>query len=332
MRSLDLRQLFRAAAAGSALLVSLSTATAGRMFPDEPSRPHIMAGSQPNWGYNQTCWQRFPPLPPCNSDGNCYGYGDPSQGSLGYEQQSHSYVPDSQLMQPSQSFSTLPGSVMPPGMNSMPYSPPAADSHQGGYSMPSAGPSTALPPVPEHFSNPSSEPLKTFQAPQSAPSFLPPLPGPIDAVPPIPGQSRVAPQRFMIEPNGKVAVTQNSMPSSKSSSSRYGQSVPSQMPVPQTAAPYQGMQISPMQFANSTNARPEAQAGQRYGQLPVNTVNSTTVPPRQSQTSIPVRAISQSRTTQSGSGARYGTVRPATSSAQQPLNLEPLRTTPGSLR
>ena len=56
----QLTQLFSFAAGGSLILLGSSAVLAGHRSHEQPTRPHMSAACSPNWGFNQTCWSRFP--------------------------------------------------------------------------------------------------------------------------------------------------------------------------------------------------------------------------------------------------------------------------------
>lgn len=72
------RLFFRAAAGGSLVLAGSAVLLAGDRHHEQPTRPHISAADSPNWGYNQTCWSRFPAVPDCPGNSREFspeGYG-----------------------------------------------------------------------------------------------------------------------------------------------------------------------------------------------------------------------------------------------------------------
>ena len=324
-----IRHLLRSAATGSILLLSVSPASAGRMFPDEPSRPHVHAGSVPNWGFNQTCWQRFPPLPPCSENGSCYQ--DAMHGAVEYGQHetTNIYTPQPGLMIPGQSFSTLPESIPPSNFPGLRYSQEPVYSQPGTLPnattiLPSEGPLTTVPPIPNAGPLPTpsssySEPLQQFHAIPSSPAPLPPLPAPPAlmppaAVPPVPGQSSYAPQQLILGADGRLSVASSggSGTIQGSPSARYGNRsqliLPHQPPVmtPAVAMPT-------MQYSSASVSSANSRSSSRYGQT--------------SSQKLSVSPVSQSRPVDQSSSYRTGVV---TVPAQPtpPMNLEPLRSTP----
>ncbi len=340
MNSHYVRHLLRSAATGSILLLSMSPATAGRMFPNEPSRPHIHAGTAPNWGYNQTCWQRFPPLPPCEGAA-CHT--DAAQFSNQYYpgpsyQPNEIYTPQSGLVIPGQSFSTLPSSLMPANSEGLRYAPgsatnphPAGSAHPAPAELtPYQGPPSQVPPIPDpslSFPGPINEtpaPVQEFRAAPAPTSPLPPLPAPPVIVPPVPDQTSMAPQQLILDASGRLVIASSAGPSAQhgSQSGRYGS--PSRIAVPQQPEMMiQGMARLPVQFANApVSASPNSS---RYGRSQVPAVPSSQPAMLESHQSLPVRAISQSRPVSASS--RYGAARHAVPSLPE-QRLEPLSSTP----
>lgn len=340
MNSQYVRYLLRSAAAGSILLLSVSPVTAGRMFPDEPSRPHIHAGTAPNWGYNQTCWQRFPPLPPCEGEA-CHA--DPGQFSgQAYPGQLYQpgeiYTPQSGLVIPGQSFSTLPSSLMPANSEGLRYAPgsvtnpnPASSAYPAPAELtPYQGPPSQVPPIPDPslaFPGPinaTPAPVQDFRAVPAPTSQLPPLPAPPVIVPPVPGQTSMAPQQLMLDASGRLVIASSASSSAQhgSQSGRYGSR--SRIAVAQQPEMMiQGMARLPVQFANApASAAPNAS---RYGRSQVPTVPSSQPAMMESHQGVPVRAISQSQPVSAGS--RYGAARHAAPAIPE-QRLEPLSSTP----
>lgn len=323
-----LRHLLRSAATVSILSLSVAPASAGRMFPDEPSRPHVHAGSVPVWGFNQTCWQRFPPLPPCSESGSCYQGA--ANGAVEYRQHENADIdaPQSGLMVPQQSFSTLPGSVSPPNVRGLRYAQEPAYSQPG--SLPNTtmhapeGPLKTVPPLPGSGPLPApgssfSEPLQQFRAIPSNPSPLPPLPAPPalmppGAVPATPGQTSFAPQQLILGANGRLSVASSAAARAArgASSSRYenrSQLIFPQQPsamTPQAAIP-------PMQFSSASVNSISTRTSSSYGQSGSQQLN--------------VSSVSQSRP--AGPSSAYRTAAPdGPAQPASPMSLEPLRSTP----
>ncbi len=236
------KQVLRSAAAGSAILLAVSPGTAGVLCPVEPSRPHVSAADSPNWGFNPTCWQKFPPVPSCDSTVGCSSapYGSGAQ----YTQQGMIYTPQSGLMVPEQSLMSQPVSVLPHSFGSQRYS--------GGNVTPS--PAAVMPsqnlPAPE---------VRTFQP---APITLPPLPSPQLAVPVVPGQSSVLPNRLMFGANGRITAATNSI---QQGSSRYGDRLPATNGAQSVSATGTGIPVRTVS-RNRTMGTPSG--GSRYGAQP----------------------------------------------------------------
>ena len=344
MISRTIKQLFAAASVGSAILVSAMPVNAGRMFKEEPSRPHTFAGCQPAWGYNQTCWQRFPALPPCDSNGNCYG--QPSDGMTQYDHPGSVYAPQNT------------GAVVDPGFSAMPQTPMHGQTSPQMF-VPNAGTgnsSTELhdgsqPNAPviqaplQHYSAPpqtlqSVEPSTELPSQQVPPVpngtlALPPLPAPPDAVPAAPGQTRFQPQyeQLMIGADGRLttATAMNRNQAFNSSTGRYGQ-VNRPVASQQFALPSTQRRTGPpVHFADAV-ANPATQKNQRYTQPAGAASRPANINNGYSARTL-AKPVSQSQNTQPTTSSRYGVTRPATSVTVAPaIVVEPLRKTPGSYR
>ncbi len=342
MDSQYLRHLLSSAATGSFLLLSASQALAGRLFPDEPSRPHVSAAGAENWGFNQTCWQRFPPIAPCDGGAGC-GI-NPGMAFPGFEPSAATYSPQPGMIVPNQYSPPMPSSSFPQGSGGMRYAPaPSMDSSFGN----SRDSQLVLPSSPG-LQMPQSFPTSDSTMPQGSPmpmpvplpaSALPPLPSPPTIVPAIPDQSSALPNRLMFDPDGRItAVPQHQSPiqqpsmHSVSTSSRYGQPMnvkpsvamplavmPSvAMPATPTQLPFQSALASngtsyrsngvPVQFANRTdNSTPASQTASRYGQSSQAAMSSTNLTKPIRQPGIPAQTISHSRpVSQPPNGIRYG--------------------------
>ena len=328
-----IKQLFAAASVGSAILVSAMPVNAGRMFKEEPSRPHTFAGCQPAWGYNQTCWQRFPALPPCDSTGNCYG--QPSEGMTQYDHAGSVYAPQSSGAVVDPGFSAMPHSLMP-GQHSPQMFVPNTGTGNG---------STAVQDPLQHY----SAPPQTLQSPEPAAELpsqqippvpngtlaLPPLPAPPEAVPAVPGQTRFQPQyeQLMIGADGRLttATAMNRNQAFNSNTGRYGQvnrpvasqHVASTSPQRRTGPP--------VHFADAVT-NPATQQNQRYAQ-PAGIASRPASANNGYSARTLAKPVSQSQNTQPTTTSRYGVTRPATSVTEAPaIVVEPLRKTPGSYR
>lgn len=341
MISRTFKQLFAAASVGSIILVSAMPANAGRMFKDEPSRPHTFAGCQPAWGYNQTCWQRFPALPPCDSNGNCYG--QPAGGMTEYDHAGSVYAPQNSGEVVNPGFSAVPHTLMP-GQNSPQMFVPNTGTGNG---------STEL-----HYGSPTGNaaiqaPLQQYSAPpqtlqpagehpsQQVPPVpngtlpLPPLPAPPEAVPAAPGQTRFQPQyeQLMIGADGRLttATAMHRNQAFNSNAGRYSQ-VNRPVASQQVASPSPQRRTGPpVHFADAV-ANPATQKNQRYTQ-PAGTASRPASANNGYSARTLAKPVSQSQNTQPTTTSRYGLTRPATSVTVAPaIVVEPLRKTPGSYR
>src|SRR5687768_1553427 len=99
-------RVLQSVAGGSALLLIATSGVAGHLCCKEPSRPHVSAADAANWGFHQTCWQRFPPVPACNPELNCWSNNVPDSAVSGYPE---FYVPQN----PAAAFPNNP-EVTPP--------------------------------------------------------------------------------------------------------------------------------------------------------------------------------------------------------------------------
>lgn len=113
-----MKRIFRFAVVGSAGLILGSSVSAGLRHCDEPEREQINPACSPAWGYHQTCWRRFPYLPPCNVCPDCQTGGS-SQSSPHSTDGSFQFEP---IEQPS------PAPVVP---QSEPVPQPDPVPHQG---------------------------------------------------------------------------------------------------------------------------------------------------------------------------------------------------------
>ena len=252
------KQVLRSAAAGSAILLAVSPGTAGVLCPVEPSRPHVSAADSPNWGFNPTCWQKFPPVPSCDSTVGCSSapYGSGAQ----YTQQGMIYTPQSGLMVPEQSLMSQPVSVLPHSFGSQRYS--------GGNVTPSpAGGSSVFVPQPSQQQFPGGygipvQPVPEVRTFQPAPMPLPPLPSPSTqpAASAVPGQASVLPNRLMFGVDGRIVAAPNSI---QRSSSRYGNREQAANTAAQSVSA-QGNGI-PVRAISQSRTVGSAAGGSRYG-------------------------------------------------------------------
>ena len=346
MLSRTIRQLFAAASVGSIILVSAMPVNAGRIFKDEPSRPHTFAGCQPAWGYHQTCWQRFPALPPCDSNGNCYG--QPSDGATSYDHSSRVYAPQHHEAVVDPSFSGVPQSLTP-SLNSPQMFLPnhgvtnsSIELHSGS----AMGNPKIQAPLHQYSAPPQTQSLESLvpssaQPPQQVPPVptgslaLPPLPAPPDAVPATPGQTRFQPQyeQLMIGADGHLttATAMNRNQGYSSGASRYGQ-INRPVSSQQISRPSVPKRIGPPVHFTDAVTSPGTQQNQRYTQ-PVGTASRPASPTNNNPSGTLARQVSQSHNTLPANSARYGATRPAANVSMAPtLAVEPLRKTPGSFR
>ena len=177
---MDVRKLTQllcgTAGIGALVLLESAIGLAGDRPHEQPTRPHISAACLQNWGYNRTCWSRFPEVPGCPGPGmgcgQSYSAGgyeydlslqqQPLQHQSQQQQQMMMHTP--QLASPDRSFPDSPISVYPkasPTDSDDKAAAPAKDAQQD--SDPNALPST---PVPGAAPTPG------------APLSLPPLPEP----------------------------------------------------------------------------------------------------------------------------------------------------------
>ena len=344
MISRTIKQLFAAASVGSAILVSALPVNAGRMFKEEPSRPHTFAGCQPAWGYNQTCWQRFPALPPCDSNGTCYG--QPSDGMTQYDHAGSVYAPQNGAAVVDPGFSAMPQSLMP-GQNSSQMFVPNTATGNGSTelnygSQPNAPVIQA--PLQQYSAPPQKlQPLEPVgeQPSQQVPPIpngtlaLPPLPAPPEAVPTAPGQTRFRPQyeQLMIGADGRLttATAMNRNQSFNSNAGRYGQ-VNRPVASQQVASPSPQRRTGPPVHFAAAVTNPATLQNQRYAQ-PAGTASRPASANNGYSARTLAKPVSQSQNTQPTTSSRYGVSRPSTSVTVSPaIVVEPLRKTPGSYR
>lgn len=167
-------RILRSAAAGSLLLLNLNWTAAGdHLLRREPRDPHMSPACQPAWGYHPTCWQRFPPVPPCDPVGTCdcqFEGTVPSYGTLPL------YAPQTNPAQPNfaQPQSVLPQHILPQSAQ-----PGAADS---GLTVPPV--MSPAPTAPTEFVQPMPRPaLSQPVRPVQPVPPLPPLPGQLESQP-----------------------------------------------------------------------------------------------------------------------------------------------------
>ncbi|MBC7964860.1 MAG: hypothetical protein H7Z17_02950 [Fuerstia sp.] len=279
----QLTQLFRYAAGGSLILLGSTAALAGDRPHEQPTRPHQSAVCAPNWGFNQTCWSRFPPVQGCPTSGYDSmpsGYENHPSQQLLYTPQNSLLLPDSQIVAPVYGNSQSPISVFPNsapqagvgGMSAMPsadgFSSPAAPPQQFGPSQ--------VPPIPDPRFIPGSPAPGTSSA-------LPPLPSPPTPAPlaPAPGQSLFQPNMIM-GPNRQMIVRPDSAsPPAIQTSSRYGNA--------RRSATAATRSVSPDSYTNALVANAQ-------------------LIPMQGQT-VPAEHVSPRLAATSSAGSRYGNAR-----------------------
>ncbi|MCA9063199.1 MAG: hypothetical protein KDA96_09070 [Planctomycetaceae bacterium] len=173
-----IRRLLQSTAVGAILLQSAGLSAGDFLIRHEERRPQISPACMPNWGFHQTCWRVFPPLPPCDSDcgvcGTTGGLNPAYSGSVNdYPQPVNTY----RSITP-----TAPLSVFPPTMGK-PQAEPLPHTEGGGY----------VPIQPDGFGKlPEYQPLPqpgmaVPGVPQPADtSLIPALPAPSVPVPQLP--------------------------------------------------------------------------------------------------------------------------------------------------
>ncbi len=221
---MDLRKTarrLRLTAIGSLALLGATVILAGDRQHEQPTRPHMSAACSPNWGFNQTCWGRFPEMPSCQTSGCDTG----AQGYDNYPSNQMLSTPQSPIMyQGLQYGSTAYGPAQPPmsvfpdsaqpGVETLPNgmstTPVESTPYSGGvqHSVPSV-----VPAIPREHTQPTS-PIK------NAPTGLPPLP-PLPSPPmSVPGHSAWLPDKsFNPQQFTPPAVVSNQ---AFQSGSRYG--------------------------------------------------------------------------------------------------------------
>lgn len=219
---MDVCQMIRTlrfAARGSLVLLGATVTLAGDRPHEQPTRPHMSASCSPNWGFNQTCWSRFPDVPPCQNSGcnvGVQGYENYPSPSMLYTPQNPVTYQGSQFISPAYGSPQRPISVLPNssqgdvdgfshGISTMPTEP-APHSAAPQYFGPSLPP--AVPSMPADQMQPAS-PVP------AAPMGLPPLPTPPVSTP---GHSTWQPNSNF-NPNQRPAVASNQ---ALQSGSRYG--------------------------------------------------------------------------------------------------------------
>ena len=128
-----LKRIIHLAATGSiGLMIGGHAVTAGLFDKCDDERTKVSPACHPTFGYHQTCWRQFPPLPPCNScdtcqdgncqDGNCQIPIYQPQAMAPIPQPNPAFSPDMQSGRYHSGHSAMPGS-MPPGGHEVLSSP-----------------------------------------------------------------------------------------------------------------------------------------------------------------------------------------------------------------
>lgn len=284
----ELKQLLTTAATGSLILLGANMVLAGERSHEQPTRPHISAACAPNWGFNQTCWSRFPPVPNCQ--GHCFdnlqvGYGSESDQEMIYSPQGSLVLPNSQIVVPEYRGIQSPISVFPDSSigvtggttNGLPVMPSQGNVPPASSILPRPVPSRPVPPHP-HMT-----------------------PDTVNELPPIPAPPAVSPNQTSIQRSyrsmgagqSQAGIVSPQVSNHGQASSRYGNPVssrPAIAPVSLTHA-----LVANSQFA--TNPAPQAflhreplttNVGNRYGAGPK-------AGHAQSEVQNPVRFASQGR-------------------------------------
>ena len=260
---MDARQLSRIigfAAKGSLILLGSTAVLAGHRSFEQPTRPHMSAACSPNWGFNQTCWSRFPPVPGCPGSG-CdsmpHGYENHPQQLL-YTPQNSLLLPDSQIVPPAYSNSQAPVSVFSnsapqAGFGGMPAIP-APNGFPQSVTQPQQFAPSSDPSIPDARSIPGS--------PVPGASFtLPPLPAPPL---PAPGQSSLQPNLIMGPNRQMIARPVSALTAPFQTGSRYGNVGRSVLPAT-SAAPVSSVSFTNAPVANTRSMPKTSSAGGRYG-------------------------------------------------------------------
>ncbi len=304
---MDVRQLTRLigfAAKGSLILLGSTAVLAGHQSQEQPTRPHMSAACAPSWGFNQTCWSRFPPVPGCPGSGYdsmSTGYENQPPQQLLYTPQNSLLLPDPEIVSPVYGNSQAPVSVFPnsapqAGFGGMPAMPAPNGFPQSVTPPPQFGPAQ-VPLIPDRSSIPGS-PVP------GASSTLPPLPAPPLSAP---GQSSLQMPNMIMGPNRQmIARPVSALTTPLQTGSRYGNAGRSVLPAT-TAVPMSSVSFSNALVANTRMMPSTSSAGSRYGyskrvqQLPAAPqINAAPHSPAlnsfpQGMTQVPVTLATQSR-------------------------------------
>jgi hypothetical protein len=154
-------------------------------------RDQTPAVCEAHWGYNQTCWKRFPALPPCESGESCptcipgRSFSDEPNawGSMNYQPQTGfgrpAAAPQPQRGDGSRVYSGNPTQLRSAAPVERQFAAPGPTVGPPIFVMPTPSPNPS-PPAARQNSAVSPQPL----SPQMPPGNLPPLPAPM------PSQSR----------------------------------------------------------------------------------------------------------------------------------------------
>lgn len=185
MNTQTMKRVLQFAAAGSVSLMIGGSTIAGLFHKcDKDERCQINPACHPTYGYHQTCWRRFPPLPPCNNCESC------QTGQAAPLCQDGSCQPATTLQPPAIPLQPHPEPVVVPGTSDrygMPHSstplPPVQNLPTSRYQT---SPSQPPQPVPGFSGNSGryqagpgfsgAAPVAPLTGPPSAP--LPPQPAP----------------------------------------------------------------------------------------------------------------------------------------------------------
>ena len=335
---MDIRQmiqLFRMAAKTSLILLGSTAVLAGDRQHEQPTRPHISAACSPNWGFHQTCWSRFPAVPPCHDSGSC----STSDSYENYPAQQMLYTPQNtqmhdgaQFVSPMYGSQQRPISVFPGG------SSPAANVPSGGMFTPSAD-STLNVPAQRQFEPTHSPETPPNQGHYSQPTS--PVPAPAGGLPPLPTPPMSVPGQSSWQPNlnydpNPQQMSRFTAPSKQAlqSGTRYGivsrSMKSSSLPMPAPAAMNSGSLTGALVMNIQTQpnmSNPPLSTG-RYG--------SAAVAGGVQTSRVPLAFASQSRVlpNPSGSSASYRSAQampPANARVQtafQPTQLLPVQNYP----
>lgn len=339
-------QVLRLAAKGSLILLGSTVVLAGNRPHEQPTRPHLSATCSPNWGFNQTCWSRFPEMPSCQaSAGNAGLEGDenyPLQQMLSAPQ-NPILSPNSQSVPPAYGSSQRPISVFPDSLQG------EVDALSGGMStLPverapySSAPQNFGPALPSGVPAIPGEHLQPSSPVPGVPSGLPPLPTPPMSAP---GHSSWQPN-MNFNPNPQqmmrpAAVSKQAL----QSGSRYGiasRSMMSPQIVPSQSAPIVSGSFtstlvtnnqSPPKSPNSPtsggrNGASASSCDTQTSRIPVSFVSQGRVLPNLSGSSTSYRSGKSMPPVRNSPRVGFQTTQLPTISNYPTMPVEPLRSTP----